>query len=1057
MELRETSQNQRPCEAEELSLSSARMTRLTRWASALVLACLFASGLAGLVYEIVWVRYLALFLGHTSYAVVAVLVAFMGGLALGNAWLGRLADRVRKPLALYAWLEIGIAVYALIFPWHYALCHRAFVSVARSWQPEGGAMLALKFAFSLLTVLLPTVLMGGTLPALAKFVTSTLSELRRRVAMLYATNSAGAAVGCVVADFWWIPTLGLPITLREAAGINLIAGLAALVLSARLRQAPTTQQADAPATEVVEEPISPSDLRLATVGIGVSGFVAMLYEVAWTRLLALALGSSTHAFSLMLMTFIAGLAAGAWLISQWKGLRRTLDAFAWAELALAVTLLASMFLYEYLPYAFMTLAGLLARREEAYPLYELFQALICFGVMFVPTLCLGMTLPLVSRIATAELAETGRAVGRVFAVNTLGTVLGAAVTGLWLMPRLGLARTFAVGVAANALVGCVVLQRKRRLPRSAFAVLAVALGAGLVWAAGIWFERWPRALTLGLWREPQQPTSLAEYRMLADYNRLEFHSDGADATVTVNSFTDEVGVRQLKLRINGKIDATTTRDVGTQLLVGHLPMLLRPQSERALVIGLGSGMTCGAVAAHSSIRQIDVVEISPEVTRAARLFQDRNGRVLDDPRLHVHLEDAKTYLQITPHRYDVIVNEPSNPWLAGVAGVFTAEFYGNCRDRLEPDGLMVQWIHYYEANDQMLDTVLATFVSVFPYATVWEPARGDIILVGAAKPWMVDLNALEARLGKATVQQSLRPIGLTTPAVLLALEAISQENTRFVPTPSAPLHTDVDPVLEYAAERAFFVRSFAQRWKTVDERLSPRCTTLLARYLQNHLLAAVDFEAFRTRYSSFGLPEPTLFRSLLCRWQHDRPDDPQPLQLMAVLSENGLAFEPPIQGLARIRDALWKKAEHDPRPLRSYCVQLLRTYLAQRSVFYLPPTSELEAVLQRLLETDPPNRRADQLLLAELAWDRGDDQACLQWGQKALENASLADLESTLEPQLFSGIIAHAAEACAQVGRPKDATRLCTLAAQIRQPSLLLYVTCQRLATLAPDEGATAR
>ena len=178
---------------------------------------------------------------------------------------------------------------------------------------------------------------------------------------------------------------------------------------------------------------------------------------------------------------------------------------------------------------------------------------------------------------------------------------------------------------------------------------------------------------------------------------------------------------------------------------------------------------------------------------------------------------------------------------------------------------------------------------------------------------------------------------------------------------------------------------------------------------------------------------------------------------MAVLSENGLAFEPPIQGLARIRDALWKDAEQDPRPLRSYCVQLLRTYLAQRSVFYLPPTSELEAVLQRLVETDPPNRRADQLLLAELAWDRRDDQACLQWGPNALENAPLADLELTLEPQLLSGVIAHVAEACAQVGRPKDATRLCTLAAQIRQPSLLLYVTCQRLATLAPDGDATAR
>jgi len=1028
--------------------------RLGRWASALVLACFFASGLAGLVYEIVWARYLALFLGHTSYAVIAVLVAFMGGLAIGNAWLGRWADRVNQPLTLYGWLEIGIAVYALIFPWHYALCHRAFVSVARSWQPEGGAMLALKFAFSLLTVLLPTVLMGGTLPSLARFVTSALSELRRRVAMLYAINSAGAAVGCVVADFWWIPSLGLPMTLHEAAGINLVAGLTALVLSARLRQASTTPQADAPASEMVEEPISPSDLRLAIIGIGVSGFVAMLYEVAWTRLLALALGSSTHAFSIMLMTFISGLAAGAWLISRWKGLRRSLDAFAWAELALAATLLGSMFLYEYLPYAFITLAGLLARKEEAYPLYEFFQALICFGVMFVPTVCLGMTLPLVSRIATAEVEQTGRAVGRVFAVNTLGTVLGAAITGLWLMPWLGLARTFAVGVAANALVGCVVLQRKWRLPRPVFAALALAPAAGLVWASSIWFERWPRALTLGLWRGGQQePTNLAEYRMLADYNRLEFYSDGADATVTVSSFVDDAGVRQLKLKVNAKIDATTTRDMRNQLLLGHLPMLLRPQSKRALVVGLGSGVTCGAVVTHPSVQQVDVVEISPAVSRAARFFQEHNGHVLDNPRVRVHLEDAKTYLQITPNRYDVIISEPSNPWMAGVADVFTAEFYRNCRDRLNSDGLMVQWMHNYEANDHMLDTVLATLTSVFPYTAVWEPAQGDIILVGATEPWTVDLNALVARLREPTVQQSLKPVSLTTPAVLLALEVISQENTRFVPTPAASLHTDANPVLEYIAERAFFVRNFAQRWKTVDERLSPRSKTLLARYLQNHPLTASDFEAFHEFYSSSGLPGPALFLSLLHRWRHDRPDDTQPLQLMASLSENGLAPEPPIQGSARTRDTLWKEAEHDPRPLRSYCTQLFRAYLAQRSEFYLPPSSELEAVLQRLLETDPPNRRANQLLLAELAWDRGDDQACLQWGQKALENASSADLEPTLEPQLLSAVIAHMAEACAHASRPQDGMTLCALASRIRQPSLLLYVTCQKLSALAPDEG----
>jgi spermidine synthase len=1056
------------------------MLRTSRLIVALVMVCCFFSGVAGLVYEIVWTRYLALFLGHTSYAVLAVLVAFMGGLALGNAWLGRWVDRVRHPLRLYGWLEVGIAVYALVFPGYYTVCHNVFVAVARSWQPGSGAMLALKFAFSLLTVLLPTVLMGGTLPALARFATASLSQLRTQVARFYWINSAGAAVGCIVADFWWIPTLGLLTTLLAAAGINLIAGLVALLLSLKSGKPAASQQSDAPTQETVEAPILPGDLKLAIFAIGVSGFVAMLYEVAWTRLLALALGSSTHAFSLMLATFIAGLAVGACLIAQWKNLRRTFDAFAWAELALAATLLGTMFLYEYLPFGFTTLAGLLARKEQAYPLYELFQASICFGVMFVPTVCLGMTLPLASRIATSELAQTGRSVGRVFAVNTLGTVLGAALTGLWLMPWLGLARTFAVGVAANALVGAAILGRKRWMRRPALIGIVLVFAVWLVWASGAWFQRWPRALTLELWRG-QPPASLAEYRTMEEDNRLEFYSDGADATVSVSSSADDPGVPQLRLRTNGRAEASATRDMSaqlllgdrlimrwrrlpaswrdmsTQLLLGHLPMLLRPRSERALVIGLGSGVTCGAVATHPSIRQIDVVEISPDVARAARLFQDYNGHVLDDPRLRLHLEDAKTYLQIAPHRYGLIVSEPSHPWTAGVAGVFTAEFYQSCRDRLEPDGLMVQWIHYYESDDRMLDTVLATFVSVFPYATVWEPALGDVILVGAAKPWTVDLNALEARLKDNSVQQDLRRVGLNTPAVLLALEAIPQDNTRFVPAPDALVHTDVDPVLEYIAERAFFARGFAQRWKLADERFSPRCSTLLARYLESHPLTEPDFKALNAWYCFFGPSGTTLFRSLLHRWQHDLPGDPQPLQTIAALSQSGFDMEPPLERFAGNRDTLLARAEHNPQPLRSYCEQLYRAYVAQRSVFYLPPTNELEAVLQRLIETDPSNRRVNQLLLAELAWDHRDDRACIEWGQKALENALSADLEQTLQSESLSPILAHVVVANAHAGRPKEANQICSLVSQSRKPGVLLCVSCRRLAVVTAAGGADRR
>ena len=351
------------------------MKSTARGIFATVLFCFFLSGLAGLVYQIVWARYLAIFLGHTSYAVVAVLAAFMGGLAIGNAWFGVRADRSSQPLAFYAWLEIGIAVYALIFPAYYTHCHDAFIGLARHVHPGSSGLLALKFAFSLLAILLPTILMGATFPVLTRFVTRSLSELQKNVAVLYCVNSAGAVVGCLLADFWWIQSVGLEMTVYLGAALNLSVGTVALALNQRVRSTKWPLQMAAAPTQTAHPEISfgastatiaaspmnatavedskkeagnssPSvstsaalpaanppesfgktELRLAIAGIGLSGFVAMLYEVAWTRLLGLVLGSSTHAFSLMLVTFITGIAIGAWIVYRWKGLRRPLDAF----------------------------------------------------------------------------------------------------------------------------------------------------------------------------------------------------------------------------------------------------------------------------------------------------------------------------------------------------------------------------------------------------------------------------------------------------------------------------------------------------------------------------------------------------------------------------------------------------------------------------------------------------------------------------------------------------------------------------------------------------------
>jgi spermidine synthase len=464
-----------------------------------ILASFFVSGLAGLLYQVVWTRYLALFLGSTSYAVVAVLAAFMGGLAAGNALLGTRADSLRRPLFFYACLEAGIGLFAVFFPWYFETVRQGFLSVIRTVHPEGTPRLALQFGFAVLIILLPTVLMGATLPVLTKYVTRSLSELRGRVAALYSINSAGAVAGILLADWWWIPALGLEAVVQLGATLSLGIALVAYVLSSRSGEG-LDEPAQAVARSATDESFTPLECRVALVAAGLSGFVAMLYEVAWTRLLALALGSSTHAYSLMLATFISGIAVGSALVSAWRRRYDTLVAFAVAEWALAGTLLVSMFFYDLIPYAFAHLADVIARRPAAYPLYELVQVLICFSVLFVPAVCLGMTLPLASRVVTADFRTTGGSVGRVFAVNTVGTVLGAVLTGLVFLPVLGLASTLALGIGINALIGWVTLASRRGGVARAL-VQGLVVTAVLVAAVSLTLgERWSRAFVLGLWR-----------------------------------------------------------------------------------------------------------------------------------------------------------------------------------------------------------------------------------------------------------------------------------------------------------------------------------------------------------------------------------------------------------------------------------------------------------------------------------------------------------------------------------------------------------------------------
>lgn len=999
---------------------------------AVVLFCFFVSGVAGLIYQVVWARYLALFLGHTSYAVVAVLVAFMGGLALGNAWLGTKADQINRPLAFYGWLEMAIGAYAILFPLYSQACHDAYVWAARTLSPGSPALLLTKFLVSFLTILLPTILMGATFPVLTRFVTRALSELREKVAALYALNSAGAVVGALLADFWLIPGWGLEMTIFIGAALNIIAGAISFYVSQTIGQSEwRKEQTSEPTLPESEEPFNSHDLKLALLAIGISGFVAMLYEVAWTRFLGLVLGSSTHAFSLMLVTFISGIAAGAWVVYRWRKLRRSFNAFGWAELALAGSLFVSMFFYEAVPYWFLKLAALLTRREASYPIYQFLQAAVCFGVMFLPAVCLGMTLPLVSRVATTELARTGQAVGRVFAINTLGTVLGAIVTGLWLLPVMGLARTFAVGVALNAWVGIAVL--KRRGWTLNWRIATPLAGAAFIALAGVWFhDTWQRTFSLGLWRNSEPPPSFSAFRQVAQLERLKYHRDGASATVTVVAH-QRGDTEQLGLKVNGKADASSYSDVPTQRLLGHLPLLLRPQSKRALVVGFGSGMTCASLLRHPNVR-VDAVEISPEVVEAAKHFSEFNDRVFENPKLRVFIEDAKSFLKITAQKYDVIISEPSNPWMAGVAGVFSQEYYQSCLERLEPGGLMAQWVQLYESNDQTLNMMLATFTSVFPFMSVWHTAGGDLVLVGAPQPFAVDMEALQKRYDEPSVKSDLDRTEITRLSVLLSREIISQQNGAFAVPHQTRVHSDYYPALEYLAQKAFFTRSQTTRWREFDETFSPRPTTILGGYLKKVPLTEADYKALGRFYLEYQLPESDVFRSIVIRWQSEHPQSTLAMEMMAQASDRVSTSELEALRNAPLAEFLYQHAERDPEPLRMYASYVMQTYRAHRSVFYVPPSDRLEWLLERLIGTNPANQRAYRLQLAEIAWDHGDDRRCFELAGAALDPdvSKGGQISFAIDPKVPRTVLARMIETFLRSGKLNEAVSLTQQAIQGR-------------------------
>jgi len=757
----------------------------------------FLSGMAALFYQLIWVRLLSTFFGNTTLALAVCLSAFMSGLALGSYAFGRWAVGRPSPFRLYAALEIAIGLYGVLSPELIRLVRAAYLSLAAGRPLDSPALVGFEFVSCFLVLLLPTALMGGTLPVLSRGVVRRLEETGRDIAWLYGINTVGAAAGALLVGFFLLPTVGLHASLLLAAGLNLLAGLAVLLRQPggeAATQPPPAEPAPAEASSVPPAPLVP---RLLLIGFGLSGFAGLALEVAWGRALCLYTGSSIYAFSAVLFSVLVGLALGSLAVARLAARRPiTLSWFAEIEMLAGLTTVLLALGYNYLPVVFYFLVS---RFQHTYPLLLSLQVAVILLYLLPPTLLAGASFPVVARLWVRDSATLSRGIGALYAANTGGCLLGAALTGFLLIPRLGLHTTVLLCAGLYVLVGVAVLLAGRtHRPALGVAVLAVFLVA-----AGALPDWRHDLMSLGLFHGTETTDILN-----TEWFKMVYYREGSTCTVAVADVAPEPGTTEpvRVLKVNGKVDASTNpADTGTQEMSAHLPLLLADRTDSALVVGLGCGATAGAALLHP-VSRIDCVEIEPAVAEGARYFANLNHGVLTNHRFHLVLADGRNYLAATGRRYDVITSEPSNPWVAGVASLFTVEHFQACRDALAEDGLVCQWLHLYSMHPEDVASIIGSFVKVFPNATLWgaDESGSDAMLIARKHPWKVDYPALEARLrARPEVAASLRRAGLPDGLQVLASLLRGPEELRRL-TRNARLNTDDLPRLEFRAPRYLY-------------------------------------------------------------------------------------------------------------------------------------------------------------------------------------------------------------------------------------------------------------
>jgi spermidine synthase len=988
----------------------------------LLLACFLFSGLAALIYETAWTREFSFVFGTSDLAVATVLAAYMAGLGAGAAVAGRYATRLARPVLAYGLLELGIAIAALAVPFAIGAARWLYVALFGSQEalPDAGGLATPLFylACSFVILFVPTALMGATLPLLARHAVREDAQIGSRIGTLYAVNTTGAVAGVVLTAFVLLPEIGLRATIASAAAVNALVFAAAWALA---RSAPPLAGVDA-APVPAADALAVGRARWILPVILASGFASFTYEVLWVRLVGHLVGSGTQAFATMLASFLAGIAIGSAIASRLaKSARGAALGFGIAQLGVAAGSVAAFRIVNRVP----DLAEWLERggRSETWA-----DVAVCMVTLFPSALCIGATFPFAVRVLARRGDDAGPASARVYAANTAGSIAGSVCAGFFLVPGLGFAGTLIACVAINLVLAAAASLLVGPWRRG-LAAIAVAGAVALAIA--------PPGTPWGILRA----TSLGNVRA---WGPVGYFGVGRSSTVLLTNQRTSYGLRTNGLPEAGvPLSASAFKRSGVTHWLTALPLLARPDARSLLLVGFGGGMALETV--PETVERIDVIELEPEVIAANRhVAKERYRDPLADPRVHVHLNDARNALLLARARFDVIVSQPSHPWAGGAAHLYTHEFFSLVRSRLSPDGVFVQWIGLPFVDEALFRSLLATLSDVFPHVLAFNPPPdGSVLFLASDAPF--DMEASTPRALAASPER-FAEVGASSPEVVAASLLLDEQAVREL-AQGAPLNRDGHNRL---ASRSARLGDHSLR-PTIDEFIAPVDPLVRARPQSADVFRMMRYvRTSRAKRIAASLPDPV-----------DRAVG----EALAEIEE-GKRVGP----LERIRSALAQNPQHVEA--RAAMLRLSSGAIADGAdpeTILAPPLSDAERAVAAAWAARPNDPRGEALraLEPQLAaippgHPLGADavrlrvQARIASGDAALAQQATALAETSLDDRPEPSSILLRAEASAAAGDQVGALETLTELVEHLDPkvpsAIAIVRRAQDLARSMPDD-----